>query len=137
MGPRSRYVGSDVPAEVLIWQDPIPAVTHQLIDATDIAALKTKILENELFAEDLNLGLISIQIDTTSPQIKTNNFKEVDSMITKKVMSWKISDSQTAITSYNLFIDGKWAPIAYDLKNQMLVFNRKNSKLNNKKLVKK
>jgi len=93
-------------------------------------ALKTKILENELFAEALNLGLISIQIDTTSPQIKTNNFKEVDSMITKKVMSWKISDSQTAITNYNLFIDGKWAPIVYDLKNQMLVFNRKNSKLN-------
>ena len=51
-------------------------------------------------------------------------------MITKKVMSWKISDSQTAITSYNLFIDGKWAPIVYDLKNQMLVFNRKNSKPN-------
>ena len=44
MGPRSRYVGTEVPAEVLIWQDPIPAVTHQLIDATDIAALKTKIL---------------------------------------------------------------------------------------------
>jgi hypothetical protein len=51
-------------------------------------------------------------------------------MITKKVMSWKISDSQTTITSYNLFIDGKWTPVAYDLKNQMLVFNRKNSKLN-------
>jgi catalase-peroxidase len=44
MGPRSRYVGTEVPAEVLIWQDPIPAVTHQLIDVTDIAALKTKIL---------------------------------------------------------------------------------------------
>jgi len=44
MGPRSRYVGTEVPAEVLIWQDPIPALTHQLIDATDIAALKIKIL---------------------------------------------------------------------------------------------
>jgi hypothetical protein len=89
-------------------------------------ALKTKILENELFAEALNLGLISIQIDTTLPQIKTNNFKEVDSTITKKVMSWKISDSQTAISSYNLFVDGKWTPLEYDLKNQILVFNRKN-----------
>jgi len=44
MGPRSRYVGTEVPAEVLIWQDPIPAVTYQLIDASDITALKIKIL---------------------------------------------------------------------------------------------
>ena len=44
MGPRSRYVGAEVPAEVLIWQDPIPAVTHKLIDANDIAALKTTII---------------------------------------------------------------------------------------------
>jgi len=48
MGPRSRYVGTDVPAEILIWQDPIPAVTYKLIDATDIAALKSKILASVL-----------------------------------------------------------------------------------------
>jgi catalase-peroxidase len=53
MGPRSRYVGSEVPAEVLIWQDPIPAVTHQLIDATDIAALKTKIVASGLSVSEL------------------------------------------------------------------------------------
>ena len=44
MGPRVRYLGADVPAEELIWQDPIPAVDHTLIDANDIAALKGKIL---------------------------------------------------------------------------------------------
>jgi catalase-peroxidase len=44
MGPRSRYLGPEVPAEELIWQDPIPAVDHKLIDAADIAALKEKIL---------------------------------------------------------------------------------------------
>ena len=44
MGPRVRYLGPDVPAEELIWQDVIPAVDHPLIDANDIAALKTKIL---------------------------------------------------------------------------------------------
>jgi catalase-peroxidase len=44
MGPRARYLGPDVPAEVLIWQDPVPPVTHALIDAADIAALKAKIL---------------------------------------------------------------------------------------------
>ncbi len=44
MGPRARYLGPEVPAEALIWQDPIPAVDHQLIDAKDIAALKGQIL---------------------------------------------------------------------------------------------
>ena len=48
MGPRSRYVGTEVPAEILIWQDPLPAVTHKLIDASDIAALKSKILASGL-----------------------------------------------------------------------------------------
>ncbi len=44
MGPRARYLGPEVPAEELIWQDPIPAVDHPLVDATDIAGLKVKIL---------------------------------------------------------------------------------------------
>jgi catalase-peroxidase len=44
MGPRSRYLGPEVPAEELIWQDPVPAVNHKLIDAKDIADLKAKIL---------------------------------------------------------------------------------------------
>ena len=44
MGPRALYLGSEVPAEVLIWQDPIPAVNHPLIDAQDIASLKAQIL---------------------------------------------------------------------------------------------
>ncbi|MUG95166.1 catalase/peroxidase HPI [Scytonema sp. UIC 10036] len=44
MGPRSRYLGSEVPAQEFLWQDPIPAVTHELIDEQDMAALKGKIL---------------------------------------------------------------------------------------------
>jgi catalase-peroxidase len=48
MGPRPRYLGALVPSEVLLWQDPIPAVNHPLVDATDIAALKKKILESGL-----------------------------------------------------------------------------------------
>ncbi len=44
MGPRARYLGPLVPPEVLIWQDPVPAVNHPLVDANDIAALKAKIL---------------------------------------------------------------------------------------------
>ena len=46
MGPRARYVGSDVPAEVLLWQDPIPAVDHALVDATDVKKLKKAILKS-------------------------------------------------------------------------------------------
>jgi len=48
MGPRARYLGPEVPAEELIWQDPIPAVNHKLIDEQDIASLKRKILASGL-----------------------------------------------------------------------------------------
>jgi catalase-peroxidase len=48
MGPRSRYLGAEVPAEELIWQDPVPAVDHELIDARHIADLKGKILASGL-----------------------------------------------------------------------------------------
>jgi catalase-peroxidase len=53
MGPRSRYLGALVPQEELIWQDPVPAVTHPLIDAADIAALKTRILNSGLSISEL------------------------------------------------------------------------------------
>jgi catalase-peroxidase len=53
MGPRSRYLGPEVPAEELIWQDPIPAVNHKLIDAQDIASLKDKILASGLSVSEL------------------------------------------------------------------------------------
>jgi catalase-peroxidase len=48
MGPRARYLGPEVPAEELIWQDPIPAVNHPLVDANDIAGLKAKVLASGL-----------------------------------------------------------------------------------------
>ncbi|MBI5117326.1 catalase/peroxidase HPI [Candidatus Poribacteria bacterium] len=53
MGPRSRYLGAEVPAEELIWQDPVPAVDHNLIDAQDIADLKGKILASGLTIPEL------------------------------------------------------------------------------------
>ncbi len=53
MGPRSRYLGPEVPSEELIWQDPMPEVDHDLIDAQDIAALKGKILASELSVSQL------------------------------------------------------------------------------------
>jgi catalase-peroxidase len=53
MGPRARYLGPEVPKEELIWQDPIPAVTHKLVDDNDIAALKNKILDSGLTVSQL------------------------------------------------------------------------------------
>jgi catalase-peroxidase len=53
MGPRARYLGPEVPAEELIWQDPIPAVDHALVDAQDIALLKSQILASGLSISEL------------------------------------------------------------------------------------
>ena len=53
MGPRNLYLGSEVPSEELIWQDPIPAATHKLIDENEIATLKTKILASGLTVSQL------------------------------------------------------------------------------------
>ncbi len=53
MGPVVRYLGPEVPAETLIWQDPVPAVTHELIDASDIATLKDQVLASGLSVSEL------------------------------------------------------------------------------------
>ena len=53
MGPRARYIGAGVPEEVLIWQDPVPAVNHELINAADIASLKADILDSGLTVSEL------------------------------------------------------------------------------------
>ncbi|MEW8395042.1 MAG: catalase/peroxidase HPI, partial [Candidatus Thiodiazotropha sp.] len=53
MGPRARYLGPEVPAEELIWQDPIPTVDHELIDEQDIAELKEKIIDSGLSVSEL------------------------------------------------------------------------------------
>jgi catalase-peroxidase len=53
MGPRARYVGNEVPAEELLWQDPVPAVDHELVDASDVAQLKAKILDSGLTNPEL------------------------------------------------------------------------------------
>jgi catalase-peroxidase len=53
MGPKTRYLGPEVPAEELIWQDPVPAVNHALIDASDLATLKSKVLASGLTVSEL------------------------------------------------------------------------------------
>jgi catalase-peroxidase len=53
MGPRARYVGAEVPDEILIWQDPVPAVDYELIDAEDMAGLKSEVLASGLTVPEL------------------------------------------------------------------------------------
>jgi catalase-peroxidase len=53
MGPRARYIGDEVPEELLIWQDPVPVVDHELINDRDVAALKAEILDSGLSNSDL------------------------------------------------------------------------------------
>ncbi|WP_459616318.1 catalase/peroxidase HPI [Bordetella sp. 2513F-2] len=53
MGPRARYLGPEVPSEEFIWQDPVPAVTHPLVDEQDVAALKSKVLASGLTVAEL------------------------------------------------------------------------------------
>jgi catalase-peroxidase len=53
LGPRTRYLGTEVPSEALIWQDPVPAVDHPLIDSNDVATLKAKILDTGLSISEL------------------------------------------------------------------------------------
>ena len=53
MGPRARYVGSDIPSEILSWQDPIPAVSHNLVTAAEIAKLKQQILNSDIASSAL------------------------------------------------------------------------------------
>ncbi len=53
MGPRARYVGTEIPSDVLLWQDPVPAVDHKLIDAKDADKLKAKILDSGLTVPEL------------------------------------------------------------------------------------
>src|ERR1700759_5012318 len=53
MGPKVRYLGPEVPSEELIWQDPVPAADHELVDATDIAGLKRELLSSGLEVSQL------------------------------------------------------------------------------------
>ena len=63
MGPRARYLGPEVPAEELIWQDPIPKVDHPLIDDKDVAALKGKLLASGLSVVAARLDRVGVGVD--------------------------------------------------------------------------
>lgn len=87
-------------------------------------ALTTNLLDGQLQTESKFLGSFSIKIDTVAPSVVPSNFQKSDILIVKEQLTWKISDAQTGIKEYHLFIDGVWHPIEFDLKNNLLIYKR-------------
>lgn len=93
-------------------------------------SLATTAKGNFLFADSKNLGEFSVQVDTVAPIIKAHNFKESDTLIGRQKLSWKITDSQTEIMRYDIFVEGIWFPLEYDLKNDLITFKRNRFQIN-------
>ena len=89
MGPRSRYLGPEVPAEELIWQDPIPAVDYELIDEQDIADLKGKILASGLV--DLGAGFNRLGICVHVPWFRQARRCERGSIRLAPQKDWEVN----------------------------------------------
>ena len=100
-------------------------------------ALKTQVINGKLEAEIPSLGTFKVGTDLTAPTILPNNFSASDTSIAKSSIQWKVDDSKTSISSYNLFIDGKWKVIEYDKKNKLIncVFEPLENGLINFKLI--
>jgi hypothetical protein len=84
-------------------------------------ALKTQVINGKLEAEIPSLGTFKVGTDLTAPTILPHNFTASDASIVKSIIQWKVDDSKTSISSYNLFIDGKWKVLEYDKKNKLLI----------------
>ena len=83
-------------------------------------ALKTQVVDGKLEAELPSLGTFKVGTDLTAPTILPHNFSASDTSMAKSAIQWKVDDLKTSISSYNLFIDGKWNVIEYDKKNKLI-----------------
>ena len=103
MGPKARYLGPEVPAEDLIWQDPIPVVDHPLIDAKDIADLKAKIMASGLSIPNLFLLL--------GPRLQPSAVPTSEAVPTALAFAWprkKIGSQPTRSTGKGAVCAGKY-----------------------------
>jgi hypothetical protein len=81
--------------------------------------------ENEwLISESFFLGTFSLKCDTISPTIKPFNFKETDTLVNSSALTWKVSEKETKIKEYALYIDGQWQLLEFESKASILIFNR-------------
>ena len=84
-------------------------------------ALKTQVVDGKLEAELPSLGTFKVGTDLTAPTILPHNFSASDTSMAKSAIQWKVDDLKTSISSYNLFINGKWKVLEYDKKNKLLI----------------
>jgi hypothetical protein len=91
--------------------------------------LVTKNESQKLIAESKVFGQYTVKIDTISPKISANNFKESDTLLHSNIVIWKVIDSQTDIFNYNILVNGEWQSLEYDLKSNRLIYVRKDSEL--------
>lgn len=86
-------------------------------------ALSTKLEQNWAVAESKFLGTFQLVVDTISPMVKPLNFVGTEALISKNRLTWKVTENETEIKKYDLFIDGKWELIEYETKGNYLIFN--------------
>ncbi len=92
-------------------------------------SLVTKNESQKLIAESKVFGQYTVKIDTISPKISANNFKESDTLLHSNIVIWKVIDSQTDIFNYNILVNGEWQSLEYDLKSNRLIYVRKDTEL--------
>lgn len=97
------------------------AIEKQYIKVNNSYIKTTLNASNWLTSETKNLGKINIGIDTLAPVIVALNFKTTDTLLTKKIMTWRITESQTEIIDYDLFIDNVWHVLEYEKKGSYLI----------------
>ncbi len=90
--------------------------------AVNNSYLATKYSNNWLSAESKSLGEYSIKIDTIAPSITPLNFLKTDTILKKKIIQWKLSESKTNISDYDIFIDGKWCLLEFESKGSYAFF---------------
>ena len=97
------------------------AIEKQYIKVNNSYIKTTLNVSNWLTGETKNLGKINIGIDTLAPAIVALNFKTTDTLLTKKIVTWRITESQTEIIDYDLFIDNVWHVLEYEKKGNYLI----------------
>jgi hypothetical protein len=86
-------------------------------------SLLTNLEQNWAVAESKFLGTFQLVVDTISPAIKPLNFVGTEAILSKNRLTWKVSENETEIKEYDLFIDGKWELVEYETKGNYLIFN--------------
>ena len=127
----NRFGSDEIPVQksFLIEMNPLKDVKPenqyvQVANGSKISALATRFENNKLLAESKVFGVYAIRVDTIPPKVTPLNFKETDSLINKKILTWKVTDSQTDIKNYNLLVNGAWYPLEFDLKSNRLIYVR-------------